>query len=364
MTLETILQQLDRFDPITYGKTRNFTNGAVTDLSPYVSRGFISTKSILEHLVRRGFKYYQLEKIIQQMAWREYFQRVWQSKGAAINIDLKNDQQARVSQGMPLMIEQASSGIDAIDKGINALKDGGHMHNHMRMYVAFLSANLAGFHWHDPAQWMYYHLLDGDWASNALSWQWVAGTFSHKKYIANQENINHYTRSTQSGTYLDHDYDTISVLSTPDELLVSSHPELKTNLPSTSLPLIDPNLPTLVYNYYNLSPTWRSHESANRILLLEPAVFEQYPVSDKCIDFALALSIQTPNMQIFTGSFSALKVLTGSSPIIFREHPLNRHYTGIADEREWLLHEPSTAEGSFFSFWKKMEKRLVKEYFH
>lgn len=364
MTLELILQQLDRFDPISYGKTRNFTNGAVTELSPYVSRGFISTKSILEHHVRRGLKYHQLEKFIQQMAWREYFQRVWQSKGNAIDSDLKHDQEARVSQGMPFAIEQASCSIDAIDKSIEELKDGGRMHNHLRMYVAFLSANLAGFHWHDPAKWMYYHLLDGDWASNALSWQWVAGTFSHKKYIANQENINHYTRSTQRGTYLDHDYDTISLMTTPYVLLASSHTELKTNLPSTSLPSINPNLPTLIYNYYNLSPTWRSLESANRILLLEPEIFNRYPVSDKCVEFALTLSQQIPNIQLFTGSFVSLKEHACSSPIIFREHPLNRHYSGIADEREWLLQEPSTAEGSFFSFWKKMEKRLVKQYFH
>ena len=35
---------------------------------------------------------------------------------------------------------------------------------------------------------MYYHLLDGDWASNALSWQWVAGSNASKKYYANQAN--------------------------------------------------------------------------------------------------------------------------------------------------------------------------------
>jgi len=31
------------------------------------------------------------------------------------------------------------------------------------------------------------HLLDGDAASNVCSWQWVAGTFSSKKYFCNQE---------------------------------------------------------------------------------------------------------------------------------------------------------------------------------
>jgi len=364
MNHEQLLQRLDAFNPLTYSRTRNFTDGGVTELSPYISRGFIDTKTILEHLIERGFKYYQLEKFIQQMAWREYFQRVWQQEGNRIDQDLKHDQGARSNNGMPLAVAEARTEINAIDQGIQQLKSTGMMHNHMRMYVAFLSANLADFHWHAPAKWMYYHLLDGDWASNALSWQWVAGTFSHKKYIANQDNINHHTRSVQKGSYLDHEYDTIAISTTPQVLMASSEPELKIVLPETALPVIDTNLPVLVYNYYNLSPTWRVEEKANRILLLEPELYEHYPVSEKCISFMLELSKNIPGIQVYTGSFNSLQKIAGASPLIFREHPLNKHYTGTMDERSWMLTDPSTASGSFFSFWKKFEKRLIREYFH
>jgi deoxyribodipyrimidine photolyase len=37
------------------------------------------------------------------------------------------------------------------------------------------------------------HLLDGDPASNNLSWQWVASTFSGKPYLFNRENLERYT---------------------------------------------------------------------------------------------------------------------------------------------------------------------------
>lgn len=363
MTQEALIEKLDQFNPLNYAKTRNFTNGAVTRMSPYISRGFIDTKTILEHLIQRGFKFYQLEKFIQQMAWREYFQRVWQTKGNSINHDLKNNQDAKFNKGMPLAVRDANTGIEAIDKGISELESSGCMHNHMRMYIAFVSANLASYHWSDPARWMYYHLLDGDWASNALSWQWVAGTFSNKKYIANQDNINHYTGTVQKGTYLDSDYDALSALACPEVLLTSCAPDLKTALPKTDAPKLNPGLPTLVYNYYNLSPSWRKEEVANRILLLEPAIFDQYPVSVTCIDFALELSENIEGIQIFTGSFAELKNLAGPSSIVYCEHPLNKHYSGIQDERTWMLNDPSTAEGSFFSFWKKFEKRLIKEYF-
>jgi outer membrane protein OmpA-like peptidoglycan-associated protein len=61
--------------------------------------------------------------------------------------------------------------------------------------------------WLPGAKWMYAHLLDHDPAANFLSWQWVAGTFSSKKYIANQENINKYTNTKQEGSFLDTEYE-------------------------------------------------------------------------------------------------------------------------------------------------------------
>ncbi len=47
--------------------------------------------------------------------------------------------------------------------------------------------------WQAGAEWFLTHLLDGDPASNNLSWQWVASTFSHKPYIFNLDNIDKYT---------------------------------------------------------------------------------------------------------------------------------------------------------------------------
>jgi deoxyribodipyrimidine photo-lyase len=363
MTYDELIQRLDDIDPIAYGKSRNFTDGAVTELSPYISRGVIDTKTVLLHLVKRGFKYYHIQKFVQQMAWREFFQRVWQNVDERINTDLKQEQGARFQQGMSLSIDEGTTGIEAIDDSIVSLKENGYMHNHARMYVAFMTCNLAGFHWRDPARWMYYHLLDGDWASNALSWQWVAGTFSSKKYIANQENINTYTKSTQRGTYLDTSYEAIADAEPPSALQASGMPELKTVLPANRTLQIDTSIPTLVYNYYNLSPVWRKEEKANRVLLLESSVFDAYPVSENCIAFALEQSKNMDDMQVFVGSFAELQLLTHGSTLYFREHPLNKHYKGIEDQRDWMIKTTQPVQGSFFSFWKKYERQIEKEYF-
>ncbi|HAW80987.1 MAG TPA: deoxyribodipyrimidine photolyase, partial [Balneola sp.] len=42
-----ILEQIDQVDPINYGRTRNFIDGDVSKLSPYISRGVISTKQVM-----------------------------------------------------------------------------------------------------------------------------------------------------------------------------------------------------------------------------------------------------------------------------------------------------------------------------
>ena len=59
-----ILQRVRHIDPIKYGSTRNYINGSVTYLSPYISRGIISTKFVLSEILNRGYKPAQIEKFI------------------------------------------------------------------------------------------------------------------------------------------------------------------------------------------------------------------------------------------------------------------------------------------------------------
>lgn len=357
-TYNEIIQLFDQIEPVRYSKSRNFIDGAVTQLSPYVSRGVINCKQILTYLIDKGYTYNQCEKFIQQLSWREYFQRVWQTYQNGIDQDIKQPQTKANNHGIPTAIANAHTSIEAIDKGIQLLKSSGMMHNHLRMYTAFLACNLGQSHWLHPAKWMYHHLLDGDWGSNALSWQWVAGSFSSKKYIANQENINYYTKSNQTKTFLDLTYDELQQLETPSVLKESEILELNTVLPEADALNIQPGLPVLIYNYYNLSPTWRADMKANRILLLEPETFKKYPVSQSCISFAIQLSKNIDGIQLFVGSFDELKKKLHDETIYFTEHPLNAHYQGVEDERPWMIPSTKEVRGSFFSFWKKNEKAV------
>ncbi len=353
---KSIQHRIENIDPVKYGKTRNYLNGDVTYLSPYISRGVISTRQIAKTILAKGYHPSEIESFLKELAWRDYFQQVWIALGDEINEDVKNKQVYNHFL-MPKKIVDATTGIAAIDKCINDLYQTGYMHNHARMYVASLACNIAKSHWRLPAQWMYYHLLDADWASNALSWQWVAGAFSSKKYYANQENINKYCNTNQRGSLLDKSYEELAVLDLSSSFDDNIELILETQLPHQTELKINKDLSTYIYNFYNLDCKWDVDVHANRILLLEPAFFKQYPVCDRTIDFVINLSKNIEGVQLFTGSFDDLLQQVNPSSLHFKEHPTNKHYKGVEHSREWMFENTVGYYPSFFSYWNKASKK-------
>lgn len=353
-----ILERMTNIDPESYVQNRNYIDGSVSYLSPYISRGVISTKQVFTSLIERGFDLRKIEKFVQELAWRDYWQQVWIAKGDLIDQDLKSPQLDVNNYGIAEGIIRANTGIKAIDSGIQSLYQTGYMHNHVRMYTASLACNIAKSHWKVPAQWMYYHLLDADWASNALSWQWVVGTNSSKKYFANQENINKFCYSEQSNTYLDHGYDQFPLREVPKELAQIDHNQTWTTwLPKSDQLRISAEKPTLIYTFYNMDLNWHPNEVVNRVLLLEPSHFKKYPVSDKTIHFLLSIAQNIPDLQLFVGEFNELLSSYSLKNIRFKEHPTNNHFTGIEEPRDWIF----PVEGdypSFFAYWKKCKSYL------
>ncbi len=357
---ESILNKITNINPVKYSKSRNFIDGDVTYLSPYISRGVISVKMIKDAVMQRGYKLYEVEKFIQELAWREYWQRIWQNKGDEILQDLKQTQPDVAHFKIPKAVVESTTRIDAIDNYIAQLYEQGYMHNHVRMYVASITCNIAKAHWLLPAQWLYYHLLDGDIASNHLSWQWTCGSASSKKYYCDQANISKYTSSNQYKSFLANSYETLAEMPIPTALEPTIELDLKTLLPKTTELKIDANKPTCIYNSYNLDFNWRKDEDLNRVLLLEPSHFNKYPVSEKVIDFIIALSKNIDGIQLCVGEFDVIKSMYEKpfENIIFKEHPAFTHYRGIKDSRDWLAPNTVGNFNSFFSFWKKAEREL------
>ncbi|MFM7900743.1 MAG: deoxyribodipyrimidine photolyase, partial [Bacteroidota bacterium] len=82
----SILERINQIDPVAYGKSRNYLNGAVTYLSPYISRGVISTRQILDAVLAKGYKVREIESFVKELCWRDYFQRVGQHKDLSVDI--------------------------------------------------------------------------------------------------------------------------------------------------------------------------------------------------------------------------------------------------------------------------------------
>ncbi len=357
----SILEKVNKIKPLHYGKTRNFIDGAVTYLSPYISRGVISVKQVQESVLAKGHHPAIIEKFLQELAWREYFQRAWQAKGDSLFQDIKQSQPDVQHHKMIEAISNAATGITAIDNLIQEFYKTGYLHNHVRMYVASIACNIGKAHWSAPAQWMYYGLLDGDLASNTCSWQWVSGAFSSKKYYCNQVNINLHTHCNQTNTFLDLAIEALPNSLVPNVLKSTIDLNLKTHLPIIPSPSIDTTKPTLIYNSYNLDPLWRKDDEVNRILLLEPSHFQKFPVSERVIAFIINLSENIPDIKLMVGEVSGLIELYKNLPLglnglISKEHPAFTHYPGIKDERDWMYPEVKGYFNSFFSFWKKCEK--------
>ncbi len=68
------------------------------------------------------------------------------------------------------------TGYPIVDAGMRQLWQTGWMHNRVRMIVASFLTKHLGLHWQEGERWFWDTLVDADLASNAASWQWVAGS--------------------------------------------------------------------------------------------------------------------------------------------------------------------------------------------
>jgi deoxyribodipyrimidine photo-lyase len=208
--------RLDAIRPDAYARTRNHLEGAVTRLSPYLTHGFITTVGVRRALAERGHALRDDHKLVFELGWREYFRHVWRHDGEGILASLHEGPRpdADYARELPADLRAARTGVPAIDSAVAQLYTTGWLHNHARMWLASYTVHLRGVHWRAGADWMLAHLLDGDLASNHLSWQWVAGTGSSKPYLFNAENVARWAGAAwhSPGTPIDASYEALDAI--------------------------------------------------------------------------------------------------------------------------------------------------------
>jgi deoxyribodipyrimidine photo-lyase len=225
-TVQAARLRLKAVQPDAYARTRNALEGAVTRLSPYLTHGLLSLTEVYNAVHARHALQPQ-HKLVFELGWRAYYRHVWAHLGEGIHQSIRPGlllDNAYQSE-MPLDVLEARTGIPAIDLAVRELYETGYIHNHARMWLASYVVHLRKVHWHAGAQWMLGYLLDGDQASNHLSWQWVAGTGSSKPYLFNADNVAKYAPEPwhSPGTGIDISYEAMDALARGTQPLYLRH---------------------------------------------------------------------------------------------------------------------------------------------
>ena len=191
------LEALATIDPRAYAASRNHLDGAVTRLSPYIRHGILSLDEVRNHALCAVRDPREAEKFIQELAWRDYWQRIYLAHPERIWNDVEAYKTGfnadEYAQELPDDVASGETGVACIDQFATMLMETGYLHNHARMYLAAYIVHWRRVSWQAGARWFLEHLIDADPASNNLSWQWVASTFANKPYIFNLDNVAKYS---------------------------------------------------------------------------------------------------------------------------------------------------------------------------
>jgi deoxyribodipyrimidine photo-lyase len=236
-TLAAARARITAVQPAAYARTRNALDGAVTGLSPYITHGFVTLTDVLAGVATRHPLDMQ-HKFVFELGWRAYFRHVWQHRGEGILRSLHAGPlpDDAYAGELPADIRLGCTGVPVVDEAVRTLYQTGMLHNHARMWLASYVVHVRKVHWRVGADWLYGHLLDGDLASNHLSWQWVAGTGSSKPYLFNADNVARYAPASwhSPGSVIDTSYDVLDRM--------ARQPRREFDAPPCSPSLLDPPL--------------------------------------------------------------------------------------------------------------------------
>jgi hypothetical protein len=196
-----------------YADTRNHDDGPadggrgnVSQLSPWLHAGLIGEAEVLE-AVLGAHSPRAAEKFVAEVFWRIYFKGYLEQR-PAIWADYCAGRDAALAAvdrntGLRTAYAQATegrTGIAAFDTWAQELVTTGYLHNHARMWFASIWIFTLKLDWRLGADFFLRHLMDGDAASNTLSWRWVAGLHTKgKHYLARADNIARYTAGRPEG---------------------------------------------------------------------------------------------------------------------------------------------------------------------
>lgn len=246
-TRDAALAQLADFVPraALYARDRNHVtpgHPAVSRLSPAIRHRLI-TEDEAATAVLAVHSPGRVEKFVQEVYWRRYW-KSWLSLRPEVWRDYLAALSALPDSPAVRRVEAGESGNAVIDHFARELVSTGYLHNHARMWFAAWWVHQARLPWQAGADFFFRHLLDGDPASNTLSWRWVAGLQTPgKTYLARRSNLEKYLAPELLDSLAE---------GLPDFEQPESHlPEIPARVPITR-----PHLPTATHDPAATSGLW------------------------------------------------------------------------------------------------------------
>lgn len=199
-TRTAALDRLATFAPLAgrdYAARRNYDLPAqghpgVSQLSPYLRHRLVTEDEVLSTVLGR-YSAATAEKFVQEVCWRTYWKGWLEMRPNVWSDYLRALDQIGPVDGL-LAAQSGQTDIEAFNDWVRELVDTGYLHNHARMWFASIWVFTLRLPWQAGADFFMRHLLDGDPASNTLSWRWVAGLQTQgKHYLARPSNIAKYT---------------------------------------------------------------------------------------------------------------------------------------------------------------------------
>ncbi len=147
-------------------------------LSPHLHWGELSPNEVWHAASGRTGRAGQ-EKFENEVLWHEFAAHVlWHDP------ELPDRAQRPSMVGIPWRCDRRAlrawqegrTGIPIVDAGMRQLWRIGWMHNRVRMITASFLVKHALIDWTAGEAWFWDTLVDADLATNAMSWQWIAGS--------------------------------------------------------------------------------------------------------------------------------------------------------------------------------------------
>ena len=193
------LESLDAFinnDIVNYSLKRNYDFGPierknVSCLSPYISHRLINEYEISKKVLSKH-PYQKVEKYIQEIYWRVYW-KGWLELRPKVWDDFTEDLNTIEESENYYLAINGQTKIECFNDWVKEIKEYNYLHNHARMWFASIWIFTLGLPWQKGAEFFMKYLLDGDAASNTLSWRWVGGLQTKgKHYLAQSWNISKF----------------------------------------------------------------------------------------------------------------------------------------------------------------------------